>query len=238
MLAMSWVAYWSHLTYNPDAWRTSMAEYVRALHLELPLDAAWRVLDYGAGPGFIAPALAPRVSELWLADPSAELLETARENSAGHPNVRVRIIPEAGASSLPQAHFDLIIFNSVLQYLEKDQATSILSNLAALLAPGGRIVVSDIVPENLSILLDAWPVLGFYRRSFGALAALRYGLSELTNRNQRRSLTFYRYARDEFERKVAGTYSLRWIPNLTISKARWSAILERVATDGTSCASE
>jgi SAM-dependent methyltransferase len=227
---MSWVDYWSKLAYDADAWRISMAEYVHALDAALPIDTGWRVLDYGAGPGFIAPALAPRVSELWLADPSAELLSTARENSVNHPNVTLRAIPEASAASLPEAHFDLIIFNSVLQYLKKDQASSIFSRFAPLLAPGGRIVVSDIVPAHLSLLKDAWPVLGFYRRSFGTLAALRYGLSELRNRSQRSHLSFHRYERDEFESLVAETYTLRWIPNLTISKARWSAILEPVAS--------
>ena len=167
------------------------------------------------------------MSELWLVDPSAELLERARENSANHPNVTVRAVPETGVSRLPKAHFELIIVDSVLQYLGKDEATAVLSGLASQLSHGGRIVVSDIVPARLGALSDAWPVLSFYWRHFGATRAVKYGLSELSNWCRRRRLPFYRYERDEFEQRVAATYSVRWIPNITISRARWSAILER-----------
>lgn len=94
------------------------------------------MLDVGAGAGRLLAALAARGWTGSGVDPSAPLIEEARER-----------LPEAGARLLvaraeelpfPDGSFDLVIVIAVLEYTDLDQA---VGELVRVLRPGGRVVV-------------------------------------------------------------------------------------------------
>lgn len=94
------------------------------------------VLDVGAGSGRLLAALAPHGWTVSGIDPSAPLIEVARERIPEAAE-RLRV---ARAEDLPFADgsFDLVIVIAVLEYTDLDRA---VGELVRVLRPGGRAVV-------------------------------------------------------------------------------------------------
>jgi SAM-dependent methyltransferase len=94
------------------------------------------VLDVGAGSGRLLAALAPRGWTVSGVDPSAPLIEVARERLPGAAErllvTRAEDLPFAAGS------FDLVIVIAVLEYTDVDAA---VGELVRVLRPGGRAVV-------------------------------------------------------------------------------------------------
>jgi len=119
--------------------------------------AAHRVLDVGAGTGYLLGLLAgrlPGAEELTGLDAAAAMVSVARERAA---DGRLRF--ERGtAERLPAAdgHYDLVVSTTSFDHWA-DQAAG-LAECARVLAPGGRLVLAD----QFSLLL--WPTLVAARR--------------------------------------------------------------------------
>jgi SAM-dependent methyltransferase len=224
--AVDWVEYWSDTGYDAAFWRRSLQDYAERLHEQVPFAETDCVLDYGAGPGFLAPPLAGRVAELCLAERSAVLCDHARELTAGLEHVTVvRLAEHEGPEVLPHRAFDVVVVNSVLQYLTREEAREVLARLGERLAPDGRLVVSDLVPPGSSLLPELRDVVGAYRRWFGVWAFLKHLAWELGKLPARRKLPLTRYDRAGFEALVQDGFSVQWIDNPTICRSRQACVL-------------
>jgi SAM-dependent methyltransferase len=188
--------------------REQAQEYVRNLESAIVLDRRARVLDFGCGFGFVAEALADKVGELFLWDSSANMLRSSRVLVRGHQNIRFLDLSDAPAVPC-NLRFDLILVNSVVQYMNLDEFSAWLASWATMLAPGGRIVISDVIPpdhNSISELMDilrfsvrrglagnaivwAFRKLGRYRRVRGTCPLGRIGLEELSQRGKAAGLT-------------------------------------------------
>jgi SAM-dependent methyltransferase len=171
-----WRSYWDVLP-ERKIFAVEAADYVVRLAGSVGLDRAARVLDFGGGFGFVARLLAPRVGRLAVWDASAHMRRAARQRVAGLRNVRV--LEEPGPAAAGE-RYDLILVNSVVQYMTPAEFDAWLVSWRSLLTPGGRIVLSDVIttrePEPLRELVE-FVLLGARRGVL--LRTLWEGLSAL-----------------------------------------------------------
>ena len=127
------------------AFRSSSEQAIELLErLEL-LRPDLRILDFGCGPGALAPVLAPRLGEngsyrgLDIHRPS---IEWCRRACASDPRFSFDALEGAGAWPAATAGSDLVLAKSVFTHLLEDDARRSLAQVRRVLAPGGRAVVT------------------------------------------------------------------------------------------------
>ena len=119
-----------------------------ASHLQaLPalLDERWTVGDLGCGTGQVASALAPFVARVIAVDRSGEMLQAARRRLRDLPAVEVKR-GELEALPIADGELDAATLLLVLHHLPDPGAA--LSEAARVLKPGGRLLISDMLPHD------------------------------------------------------------------------------------------
>jgi ubiquinone/menaquinone biosynthesis C-methylase UbiE len=103
-------------------------------------------VDLGAGTGFVALALAPRVDSVLAVDISPVMAESLAERAAqaGLRNVRTEVA-DLRTFWLPAASVDLIVSSYALHHLRDRDKRALAAGAAWWLRPGGRIVVADMM---------------------------------------------------------------------------------------------
>jgi ubiquinone/menaquinone biosynthesis C-methylase UbiE/DNA-binding HxlR family transcriptional regulator len=138
-----------------QSWK-SMAEAM------LRLMPSLTVADLGAGDGSFALLLSQRAVRVIAVDSSARMIEVGREQAARHgvKNVEYRL-GDMEEVPIGAGEVDLVFFSQSLHHaLHPERA---LAEAARILAPGGRIVILDLVKhrfeEAREMYADEW--LGF-----------------------------------------------------------------------------
>ncbi len=119
-----------------------------ASHLQaLPalLDERWTVGDLGCGTGQVASALAPFVARVIAVDRSGEMLQAARRRLRDLATVEVKR-GELEALPIADGELDAATLLLVLHHLPDPGAA--LSEAARVLKPGGRLLISDMLPHD------------------------------------------------------------------------------------------
>jgi SAM-dependent methyltransferase len=115
-----------------------------------PLDADMIVLDVACGAAHVAEQLAPHVRQVVGLDLTPALLELGadRIRRAGISNV---LLQQGNASTLPfvDTSFDLVVCRGSLHHFPHPEGP--VAEMARVCRPGGRVVVSDMVPPNAEV---------------------------------------------------------------------------------------
>ena len=109
------------------------------------------VLDFGCGYFDVGLAIADRVGRVDGFDIDERTVEVARSRCASHIT--------SDRSELPAATYDLIVANSVFQYLGNEaEVLETLKLFRSLLRPGGRgeVLLGDLIPPTYSSVKDAF----------------------------------------------------------------------------------
>lgn len=115
------------------------------------LDQA-RAADVGCGGGLVSEALAKAGAEVTAIDATAELLEVARLHALeSELSIDYRHCTAAQLREAEPASFDLVTALELIEHVP-DQA-ALLSDLAGLLKPGGRLFLSTLDRRPMSFLL-------------------------------------------------------------------------------------
>jgi SAM-dependent methyltransferase len=127
-----------------DEWRWLCARLKRAF----PADrGAPRVLDLGCGNGALLLALGDGIARGAGVDISSQMIERARRRAAGDPKLAFEVV---AGPSLPFADgsFDVVTSFLSFRYLDWDP---ILTEIRRVLAPGGRLLIVDMVEKPLGV---------------------------------------------------------------------------------------
>jgi 2-polyprenyl-3-methyl-5-hydroxy-6-metoxy-1,4-benzoquinol methylase len=92
-------------------------------------------LDFGCGSGPLTPLLADISTTVHALDLSAKMVEMARVGLQHHPNIDVGLIKE-----LPDAHYEVILCSSVIEYVPDD--AELIRKFACALRPGGLLLIT------------------------------------------------------------------------------------------------
>lgn len=154
-----------------DFWNSDTPIYVNARHKSLHYEAIARdmaglidhagsvVLDHGCGEALSADLVADKAARLLLCDAAA--LVRGRLTEKFSHEAKIAVLAPEDVTGLPDASIDLIVANSIAQYLTADELDALLRLWRRLLRPGGRLILADILPPRLSPLIDALALLRF-----------------------------------------------------------------------------
>ncbi|SFI32584.1 Ubiquinone/menaquinone biosynthesis C-methylase UbiE [Bosea sp. OK403] len=172
---MSWRDFWNgeHSIYvSPRHKALHYRQIARDLAGQIPASDAV-VLDHGCGEALSADLVAAACGKLYLCEAAPNVRERLRAMFGRIAHVAV-VSPEE-VEALPEATLDLVVANSLIQYLSREELAALLRTWLAKLRPGGKLVIADVIPPDVSPLTDASQLLAFAWRG-GFLAAALAGL--------------------------------------------------------------
>ncbi|MES2198328.1 MAG: methyltransferase domain-containing protein [Pseudomonadota bacterium] len=163
------------------------------------------VLDYACGEALSAARVAEACGKLYLAEPAPGV--RGRLIARFAPNTKIRVRSLDDTRKMEEKSIDLVIMNSVAQYMtpaELDQAFAVVKRL---LKPGGRLVVGDILRPEVGMIRDVTALLRF-ALTHGFLKDALIGLvsTALSDYRQLRSkVGLQRYSEAEMVAKLAAS---------------------------------
>src|SRR5262245_55186479 len=170
-----WRSFWdsAHSIYVNDrhkdvhyrAIAEQVAEFVPGPHT--------RALDFGCGEALHADLVAAVAAEVMLSDAAPTVRAAMAQRFAANP--RIKVLAPEDVEKLPDKGLDLIIVNSVVQYLTAAELERLLALWRRLLAQDGVLIVADVIPPDVGALSDVLALLKLAAANgflIGALAGL------------------------------------------------------------------
>ncbi|ABE41056.1 Methyltransferase type 12 [Rhodopseudomonas palustris BisB5] len=161
------------------------------------------VLDYSCGEALSAAKVAAACGTLILAEPAPGVRGRLSVRFAHHPNIKVRSLDDL--QPMPNGSLDLVVINSVAQYMSPAELDQTLTLIRRLLRRGGKLVLGDILQPHVGMSRDVIALLrlaakhGFLQDALWGLA--RTALSDY--RQLRTKIGLQRYSEAEILAKLA-----------------------------------
>ncbi|MGZ5875295.1 MAG: class I SAM-dependent methyltransferase [Bradyrhizobium sp.] len=161
------------------------------------------VLDYACGEALFAAKVAEACSQLYLAEPAPGV--RGRLIARFAPNTRIRVRSLDDLRKMAEKSVDLVVMNSVAQYMTPEELDTALATILRLLRPGGRLILGDVLRPEVGMIRDVIALLRFAAR-YGFLKDALIGLisTALSDYRQlRRRVGLQRYSEAEMIAKLA-----------------------------------
>ena len=163
------------------------------------------VLDYACGEALSAARVAEACGKLYLAEPAPGV--RGRLIARFAPNTRIRVRSLDDLRKMEEKSVDLVVMNSVAQYMTPQELDSAFAVVRRMLKPTGRLVVGDILRPEVGIPKVVLALLKFAGRN-GFLTDALYGLAStaLSDYRQLRSrVGLQRYGEGDMIAKLAAS---------------------------------
>jgi len=162
------------------------------------------VLDYACGEALSAAKVADACGKLYLAEPAPGV--RGRLIARFAPNTKIRVRSLDDLRKMAEKSVDLVVMNSVAQYMTPAELDSAFAVIRRLLKPGGRLVLGDILRPEVGMFRDVLALLRF-ALAHGFLRDALIGLmsTALSDYRQLRSrVGLQRYGEAEMIAKLTG----------------------------------
>jgi ubiquinone/menaquinone biosynthesis C-methylase UbiE len=174
------------------------------------------VLDYACGEALSAARVAEACAKLYLAEPAPGV--RGRLIARFAPNTKIRVRSLDDLRKMEETSIDLVVMNSVAQYMTPDELDSAFAVIRRLLKPSGRLVLGDILRPEVGMPRDVLALLKF-AATHGFLTDAFYGLASTAlsdYRQLRTKVGLQRYGEDEMIKKLvaAGFTASRAVTNI------------------------
>jgi len=117
------------------------------------------VLDYSCGEALSAAKVADACGMLILAEPAPGV--RGRLIARFAPNTKIRVRSLEDLRKMHESSVDLVVMNSVVQYMTLEELDSALAVISRLLKPSGRLVLGDILRPEVGMATDVLALLRF-----------------------------------------------------------------------------
>ncbi|MBO4226777.1 class I SAM-dependent methyltransferase [Bradyrhizobium neotropicale] len=161
------------------------------------------VLDYACGEALSAAEVADACATLYLAEPAPGVRGRLIARFAPNTKIRVRSLDEVG--QMAEGSVDLVIMNSVAQYMTAEELDAAFAVIRRLLKPSGRLILGDVLRPEVGMGRDVLALLGFGARH-GFLRDALLGLisTALSDYRQLRTrIGLQRYGEEAMLKKLA-----------------------------------
>jgi SAM-dependent methyltransferase len=218
-----------------DFWSADHPIYVNARHAAVHYDriaadlagllkdkSKPTVVDWGCGDAYGAPVLAKACGGLLLFDAVGAVQRRIAARFAGAAGIRV--LDDQAWRLLHDGSVDVIIMNSVAQYLSQGEFEAVLDDFRVRLRKDGVIYLADIIPPDAGMLPDVVSLLatgarhGFFLAACSGLARTWFSRYRQI-RNQAGFSTYSEKAIDALARKH-GLSALRLPANVGFNQQR------------------
>jgi SAM-dependent methyltransferase len=222
-----WAEYWDGLAPR-RLFAEQARDHVRRLRSVVPLCSSDRVLDFGCGFGHVVELLAPEVSRIDYWD-AAERMRRATAQRTAHLATAAPVDLGPGVHA-PVGGYDLILVNSVIQYMSASELAGWLVRWNGMLRATGQVVLSDVPAPGTAALPELLGVLRFAATHRILLRTVLDGVAEADRYlHSRRRGDLQRWQPAELARRVAGAGLVAEVlpANLTHFRSRFSMVLRR-----------
>src|ERR1700690_2531045 len=117
------------------------------------------VLDYSCGEALSAAKVAEACGQLILAEPAPGV--RGRLIARFAPNTKIRVRSLDDVRKMAEKSVDLVVMNSVAQYMTAAELDAAFAIVKRLLKPGGRLVLGDILRPEVGMPRDVFALLRF-----------------------------------------------------------------------------
>jgi SAM-dependent methyltransferase len=165
-----------------EFWDSGPAIYVSDRHKKLHAQAIARdilrcipspgavVLDHGCGEALYAERVAAGCGRLFLCEAAPSVRAALARRLSGVPNVEV--VDPNGVEALADGSVDLVVANSLVQYLSHDELAALLDLWRSKLSAAGVLTIADVIRPDVGPLTDAASLLRFAWQGGFLLAAV------------------------------------------------------------------
>jgi ubiquinone/menaquinone biosynthesis C-methylase UbiE len=227
----SWVEYWNRPNgiFVNELHKRAHYQFIHANVLPfLPRGSGSAVLDWGCGAAFGAEWMAAESERVYLYDPADAIRARLCERYKGHARITVL---DGQLERLPSGFIDLILINSVIQYISRAELLAALRDLQRLLKPDGQFLIGDVIAPDTALWRHVVVFLSFaYREGFlipGMIGLVRNFLPSYKSLMRKQGLSDYSDA-DLFEIfDCLGLQVVRLPRNIAVSPIRASYLARK-----------